>query len=421
MGTSAGFTPVDTGSPGANQVDILNFANGQNTLNISVGTIVNGVALTYNTGYYVKIKTTNGNVAQDSIAVSATGNPVQIGKVGSGDIVTVLADQIQSGTIESQVITVGTASGKHIKLNASGNPIAIYGTGGISDPLLTFGTNAQNQSVLTIKGSGTFSGDISAASGTFTGNLSASSGTFSVNNGILNAQSGIIGGWTITGSLLHSSPNLPNQIELNPATPKITLSKTVSDSEGGPGTITIDPVSGIKDAAGNFKLTPNGNLTLKGTITSGSVITGAVIQSSGSTYVKIDGVNYPGTIQLYAAGYASPGIVDVSGSYPTNEYTLGNLIIKPPTATGHSSPTIRIYSSETGGFTVIESSSTSIGDVNDTTSNIRLDGYVIVNPTGDLPVALKSVRNIEAWQGSGPPSGSSFSGSRIGDIVLFYA
>lgn len=421
VGTSAGFTPVDTGSPGANQVDILNFANGQNTLNISVGTIVNGVALTYNTGYYVKIKTTNGNVAQDSIAVSATGNPVQIGKVGSGDIVTVLADQIQSGTIESQVITVGTASGKHIKLNASGNPIAIYGTGGISDPLLTFGTNAQNQSVLTIKGSGTFSGDISAASGTFTGNLSASSGTFSVNNGILNAQSGIIGGWTITGSLLHSSPNLPNQIELNPATPKITLSKTITDSDGGPGTITIDPVSGIKDAAGNFKLTPNGNLTLKGTITSGSVITGAVIQSSGSTYVKIDGVNYPGTIQLYAAGYASPGIVDVSGSYPTNEYTLGNLIIKPPTATGHSSPTIRIYSSETGGFTVIESSSTSIGDVNDTASNVRLDGYVTINPTGDLPVALKSVRNIEAWNGSGPPSGSSFSGSRIGDIVLFYA
>ena len=58
VGTSAGFTPVDTGSAGANQVDILNFANGQNTLNIAVGTVVNGVALTYNTDYYVKIKTT---------------------------------------------------------------------------------------------------------------------------------------------------------------------------------------------------------------------------------------------------------------------------------------------------------------------------------------------------------------------------
>ena len=107
VGTSAGFTPVDTGNSGANQVDVLNFSNGQNTLNISVGTIVNTVALTYGTDYYVKIKTTNGNVAQDSSAVSATGNPVRIGQVGSGDIVSVTADKIYSGTISSQTITVG--------------------------------------------------------------------------------------------------------------------------------------------------------------------------------------------------------------------------------------------------------------------------------------------------------------------------
>jgi hypothetical protein len=425
VGTSAGFTPVDTGSLGANQVDILNFANGQNTLNISVGTIVNGVALTYNTGYYVKIKTTNGNVAQDSIAVSATGNPVQIGKVGSGDIVTVLADQIQSGTIESQVITVGTASGKHIKLNASGNPIAIYGTGGVNDPLLTFGTNAQNQSVLTIKGSGTFSGDISAASGTFTGNLSASAGTFSVNNGVLNAQSGIIGGWTITGSLLHSSPNLPNQIELNPATPKITLSKTVSDSEGGPGTITIDPVSGIKDAAGNFKLTPAGILTLKGSITSGSSITGAIIQSSGSTYVKIDGVNYPGTIQLYAAGYATPGFIDVSGSWPTNEFEQGEISMSPPIATGSTAPTFLLKSDTSGGYALIDSATTILGDINDVSSGGVLRGSWVMQQTdgsasGRSRGIDKQIRNIAAFQGSGPPS-SSLPGYGIGDIILFYA
>jgi hypothetical protein len=425
VGTSAGFTPVDTGSPGANQVDILNFANGQNTLNISVGTIVNGVALTYNTGYYVKIKTTNGNISQDSTAVAATGNPVQIGKVGSGDIVTVLADQIQSGTIESQVITVGTASGKHIKLNASGNPIAIYGTGGISDPLLTFGTNAQNQSVLTIKGSGTFSGDISAASGTFEGNLSASSGTFSVNNGILNAQSGIIGGWTITGSLLHSSLNLPNQIELNPATPRISLSKTITDSDGGPGTITIDPVSGIKDAAGNFKLTPNGILTLKGSITSGSSITGAIIQSSGSTYVKIDGVNYPGTIQLHAAGYATPGFIDVSGSWPTNELTLGKISISPPVATGQSAPSLELYSDANGGWGGIIADTLVFGDSTISTSGGRLDGSWEINVTdgsanGGSGATRRLLRNISAWQGSGPPSGPSFNSSQIGDIVLFY-
>lgn len=156
VGTSADFTPVDTGNSGANQVDVLNFSNGQNTLNISVGTLVNQVALTYNTNYFVKIKTTNGNAAQDSAAVLAAGSPVQIGKVGSGDIITVTADQISAGTIESQTITIGTASGKHVKLNSSGSPFTIFGTGGAQDPLLSFDTNNQGQSVLKIKGSGSF-------------------------------------------------------------------------------------------------------------------------------------------------------------------------------------------------------------------------------------------------------------------------
>lgn len=273
VGTSAGFTPVDTGSSGANQVDILNFANGQNTLNIAVGTVVDGVALTYGTNYYVKIKTTNGNVAQDSAAVSAIGNPVQIGKVGSGDIVSITADQITTGTISSQIVTVGTTAGKHVKLSGTGDPLTIYGTGGTSDPLLSFGTNAQNQSVLTIKGNGTFSGDISAASGTFTGNLSASAGTFSVNNGILTAQSGTIGGWTITGSLLHSSTVSGGKIELNPATPKISLQQSGVDK------ITIDPIEGIKGPliGGNsaFQLQPSGSFSLgSGKITfDGSTLT----------------------------------------------------------------------------------------------------------------------------------------------------
>lgn len=290
VGTSAGFTPVDTGSPGANQVDILNFANGQNTLNIAVGTVVNGTALTYGVDYYVKIKTTNGNVAQDSSAVSATGNPVQIGKVSSGDIVSITADQITTGTISSQVVTVGTTAGKHVKLSGTGDPLTIYGTGGTADPLLSFGTNAQNQSVLTIKGNGTFSGDISAASGTFTGNLSASAGTFSVNNGILTAASGTIGGWTITGSLLHSSPTLTNKIELNPVTPKISL------LESGVEKITIDPTEGIKGPliGGNsaFQLQPSGSFSLgTGKITfDGSTLT---VQNS---ILKLNvGTNYDGT------------------------------------------------------------------------------------------------------------------------------
>jgi hypothetical protein len=309
VGTTAGFTPVDTGNAGANQVDILNFANGQNTLNIAVGTVVNGTALTYGTDYYIKIKTTNGNIAQDSTAVSATGNPVQIGKVGSGDIVSITADQITTGTISSQIVTVGTTAGKHVKLSGTGDPLTIYGTGGTSDPLLSFGTNAQNESVLTIKGNGTFSGALSAATGSFAGNITASNGLFSVNNGVLTAQSGTIGGWNITGSVLESSAISSNKITLNPATPKISL------IYGGVEKITIDPVEGIKDSGGNFILSPAGTLTLKGSFS----LTGYEQYNnwSGSQFQA-------GTANAFLSVGATTGTTVIYSADTTQDSTDGN-------------------------------------------------------------------------------------------------
>ena len=300
VGTSADFTPVDTGNSGANQVDILNFANGQNTLNIAVGTVVNGTALTYGIDYYVKIKTTNGNIAQDSTAVAATGNPVQIGKVGSGDIVSITADQITTGTISSQIVTVGTTAGKHVKLSGTGDPLTIYGTGGINDSILSFGTNAENESVLTIKGNGTFSGALSAASGTFAGNITASAGTFSVNNGVLTAQSGTIGGWTINGAILESTANNSGQIKFVPITAnggKIAL------LYGGVEKITIDAVEGIVGpnityngiSVPSFKLTPSGNLTLYGsiTVTGGNAATSDQVNLKNKTFVQNDAPTNP--------------------------------------------------------------------------------------------------------------------------------
>jgi hypothetical protein len=280
VGTSAGFTPVDTGTAGANQVDILNFSNGQNTLNVSVGTIVNGVALTYGTDYYVKIKTTNGNVAQDSSAVSATGNPVRIGQVGSGDIVSVTADKIYSGTISSQTITVGAPGGKRVELRGSGNPFEIFGTGGTS--LLSYNTG---DTKLTITGDGTFTGVITGASGTFAGNLSSSNGAFTVNNGLITATSGTIGGWNLTGSSFESATVSGGKITLNPATPSLILTSSS-------GNISLDPTDGLKHSSGNFQLQPNGTLTLKGSLYIGASDN---ILSNGTFSLGSGGLTYNGT------------------------------------------------------------------------------------------------------------------------------
>lgn len=168
VGTTPGFVPSSS-----NQVDVFNFKNGQNIINIGVGTLVNGVAMTYGVDYYVKIATTNGT--DISTAVSATGNPQQLGKAGSGDIVSILADQIETATLSAtSTITVGATSGKHLKLAGTGDPLTIYGSGGVSNPVLSYNGNK-----LTIVGDGTFSGNLSAAGGSFSGDISGASGTFS--------------------------------------------------------------------------------------------------------------------------------------------------------------------------------------------------------------------------------------------------
>jgi len=171
VGTTAGFTPIDSGNQNANQVDVLDFGNGQNTLNIGVGTVVNGVAITYDTDYYVKIKTTNGNTAQDSAAVSATGSPVQIGKVGNNGLIEITADKITTGTLQSNsTVTVGASGGRRVELRGSGVPFEIFGTGG--SPLLSYNASSNK---LSITGEGTFSGALQAASGDFTGSLKVGS------------------------------------------------------------------------------------------------------------------------------------------------------------------------------------------------------------------------------------------------------
>lgn len=435
VGTSSGFTPIDTGNSGANQVDVLNFGNGQNTLNIAVGTLVNGVAMTYGVDYYVKIKTTNGNTAQDSSAVLATGSPAQIGKAGSGDIISITADQITTGTISSQVVTIGSSSGKHVKLSGTGDPLTVYGTGGTSDPLLSFSTNGSGQSVLSIKGSGTFSGDISAATGTLTNALNIGTynlGTwggrgypFSVNSsGNLEASSGKIGGWTINSTQLISTASSGGQIALYPITGnggKIALIKD------GVEKITIDAVEGIVGptvtVAGNsgpaFKIDPAGNAQFRGDIyasngifsgtVSGATITGSTFQTSDSTLsrrIVISG-SVPDKIEFFpktgddanTAGYI--WFSDDAGSA-----TLPGLVLVPPTNSAWATPPkIKMTQTASGGIMDI------------TAVLLRMYGsisvYNYIQNQSNVSSSFSALRNISA--GTSAPSGGL-----TGDVYIQY-
>jgi hypothetical protein len=329
VGTSSGFTPSSS-----NQVDVLNFANGQNTLNIGVGTIVDGTALTYGTDYYVKIATTNGT--DTSTAVSASGNPVRIGQVTNGDIVTVTADKIATGTLSSgSTITVGATSGKHIKLSGTGDPFIIYGSGGVSNPVLSYNGNK-----LTVVGDGTFSGALSAATGTFAGSLSAATGSFS---GTITASGGTIGGITIAADGIQNSGG----------TFKLDSSGVIRAGSPTGNSIIISPSLGIyhstngTSANGYFALGPSsgtiagwtlsattlssGNLTLNsnGTITTTNLTifdTGRILNSGGfevtaagkliATGAEISGTITASALDTTALDIASTGaITTTSGKF----------------------------------------------------------------------------------------------------------
>ena len=351
VGTTAGFTPS-----ALNQVDTLNFANGQNTLNIGVGTIVNGVAMTYATDYYIKIATTNGT--DTSTPVLASGSPKQIGQVGSGDIVSIAADKITTGTLQAgSTITVGSPSGKRVELKGTGDPFAIYDTDGTT-ALLSYGTNK-----LTIVGDGTFSGNLSIGTSPNifkaepeTGIwLGGTDGTYANANfrvstsGILRALSGSIGGWTITANSIYSSSNVAvNRMSLYPNTPQLSLIIPSSFK------IELDPTNGLKfskigDQAGNtvtsipFQVSPNGNMALSGNITStatiaGGTIEGAIIQTAAAGQrVRIDTTN---SILFYDANISNG---------PGSMYANGHAIyFTAPLPSGGTSSTITMYGSGGG-------------------------------------------------------------------------
>lgn len=267
IGTSADFSPSDS-----NQVDKLNFANGQNILNIGVGTVVNGVALDYGIDYFIKIATTNGTDLSEP--VSASGNPVRIGQVTSGDIVTITADKIETGIMRAgSKIIAGASGGKRVELSGTGDtPFAIYGTGGTK--IFDYNTASDK---LTIVGDGSFSGNLSIGSsnsvfkadpaiGMWLGNAVYDDAPFSVGiNGVIKANSGKIGGWTLGGSFLQ---NTAQTFQINSAASAIYIGPYSSGNH-----IKISADYGIQHVnssgseTGKFSLSPNGNLTIEGTIT----------------------------------------------------------------------------------------------------------------------------------------------------------
>ena len=221
-------------------------------------------------------------------------------------------DGIYIGATGDYIYSDGTLRLGNGKITYSNGTLAVQGN-------ITANSIAANTDLsgLSITGTtGTFGGVTINSSGISSTNFSVTS------TGILSAASGTIGGWDINGTQLRSTGT--NYITLNPNTPRITLVKGTADVYGAVGSITIDPIEGIKDGAGNFSLTPAGVLTVKGALTSGSTVTGANITMTGaggqtglgSTKLLFQDSNY--AISAGASSYTYPsstGYYDIDGEW----------------------------------------------------------------------------------------------------------
>ena len=255
-----------------------------------------------------------------------------------------------------------------------------------------------------------------SATGSYVSGGTVYKSTFSVSsNGVVRAEAGIIGGWTITDQYLSSGTlqfNSTNSAIYVGATNgnhiKISTSGGIQhlDSTGGP--------------TGKFALAPNGTLTISGSFVGGSItgteITGSSFTQSGDSYIKMDSINTPGEISFYTSGYETPGYVSVL----QGGGLLPSMHISPPTSSGIQTPFISASGGEFASTMSLYADLVQIGSAS-SSSEINLNvganyGAQVSNNFGVL-TSIYSIRNIKATSGDGPPSSTD---GIVGDIVLFY-
>ena len=312
IGKTANFIPSEN-----NWVHTLNFANGFNQVSIGVGTIINkstSEKLDFDTNYYIKIGTLNANGETTGNFISASGSPIKVEKTDFSEI--------EAGIISADsYIQAGASSGQRVVISGSLEPFVIYGSDGVTK-ILEFDASMGGTGALKIIGSGSFSGNISAATGTLSNALNIGvpvSGLypFSVSStGVLRAVSGTIGGMTLAADGIQNSTG---------------SFKLDTDGKAKFGSIDISPTIGIYHNSGSFSLGANGSLSLTGSVTAteGSIanwlISGSTLTSNNITLDAASGTIF--------SGNSAGSHIQLSNSYGlrhmNNASSEGNFILTP--------------------------------------------------------------------------------------------
>jgi hypothetical protein len=244
---------------------------------------------------------------------SSTVNPTQANLVDLVNGVISIENLVAGNGNFSSYLRVGSSStsgGGRIELSGVNNftdslttrtvkrGITAYDSG--NNEVLSFDYGAATPT-LAIKGTltgstGVFGPVTIGTSGISSTNFSIASDGSASFEGTVKANSGSIGGWSISENAFKSTSVAFPTIELDPISPKFEIRQTASDSsESGIKVIKIDPTSGIRaGTTSNFKFTVDmdGNMsatdaifssgTFNGNITSSATITGGTFRTSSS-------------------------------------------------------------------------------------------------------------------------------------------
>lgn len=357
-----------SGISSTNLVGSLTVNNTPNKINISLDNLKQALSLSSTSDVYTSTIFYYFNAT--NIDGTQYGSPTYT-RINSTSVVPTKANFIDlaSGVISIENLVAGngqfaawlrtgTAGGSRIELSS----VSDFTNGGhtVQKGLVAYSSGSNelfnldlDAGSLTINGSGTFTGDLTAGSGSsifksdssgiYLGNSSFASAPFSVSrNGVLKANSGTIGGWTLGSTFLQGS-----NFEINSSSSTIFVGPTSGQhirisSSGGIATYN----GGTQTSA--FNLSTSGSLSLSGSVSasSGSIggwTIGPTTLTGGGTTLNSNGtisvaggngtvsLNNNGTITISAAN-SGIGALSVSGDGKTstlyaNQLQLNNAYI----------------------------------------------------------------------------------------------
>jgi hypothetical protein len=356
------------------------------------------VARTIKAGEIDVLKLAAGTISVNNLEAGTITSTSYI-RAGAKNVSTGLGARVEISSAAIEDGTVDIAAGLYV-YNSSG--VAV-----LSAPL---------SGGLTIQGGGTFTGDLSVGSGSSkfgsdSNGIWLGSDTYSTNStfrvsrsGYMTANSGTVGGWSLTDSYMQ---NGAGTFKISSADSAVYVGNSASthiriSASGG-----IATYNGGSQVSG-FNLSTDGTLTLKGSITATTGYIGN--PASGNSWtIGSDGITSNGSAKIQVGDYTiiSSNQTDFTISQASNGYNL----LKTESVSGATDSPLRIFLGSSVRQTEVAKPAQISG-----TGTSNYDGYNTVTTNAYRSGGLRNMYTVS----KGNLVSSIYPSAENGDVLLVY-